>query len=135
MGKGQKQRQAAPWMAFLKGGALALGVYLAGLLFLALLLVRGTLPEGSAFPVVAALCVLAVFCGGLTAARQSPWGTLSAGLLCAALFAAVLAAVGTAFWQGITWTGHGGALLLCALAGGVLAGLLGGRRKKRRKRK
>ena len=69
------------------------------------------------------------------AARRSPWGTLPAALACAALFAAVLAAVGTAFWQGITWTGRGGVLLLCVLGGGVLSGLLGGRRGKRRKRK
>lgn len=135
MAKGQRQKPAAPWMVFLRGGAAALGVYLAGLLLLALLLVRGTLPEKSAFPAVAVLCAAAVFCGGMTAARRSPWGTLPAGLACAALFAAVLAAVGTAFWQGITWTGRGGILLLCALAGGLLAGLLGGRKRKRRKQK
>lgn len=135
MGKGQKRRQAAPWTSFVKGGALALGVYLAGLLLLALLLIKGTLPEGSAFPAVAGLCVLAVFCGGVVSARQSPWGTLPAALACAALFAVALAGVGTAFWQGITWTGRGGVLLLCVLAGGVLAGLLGGRKKRKRKRK
>lgn len=135
MAKGKRQQAAAPWAAFLQGGLLALGVYLLGLLLLALLLVKGALPEGSAFPTVAVLCVLAVFCGGTVAARRSPWGTLPAGLLCAALFAVVLAAVGTAFWQGITWTGHGGVLLLCALGGGVLAGLLGGRKRKKRKRK
>lgn len=135
MGKGRKQQAAAPWMGFLQGGLLALGVYLLGLLLLALLMVKGTLPERGAFPAVAVLCAAAVFCGGMAAARRSPWGTLSAGLLCAALFAVVLAAVGTAFWQGITWTGHGGILLLCALGGGVLAGLLGGRKRGKRKRK
>ncbi len=135
MSKGRKQQAAAPWMGFLQGGLLALGVYLLGLLLLAFLMVKGTLPERSAFPVVAVLCVLAVFCGGMVAARRSPWGTLPAGLLCAVLFAVVLAAVGTAFWQGITWTGHGGILLLCALGGGGLAGLLGGRKRRKRKRK
>lgn len=134
MAKGKRQ-QAAPWAAFAQGGLLALGVYLLGLLLLALLLVKGTVPERSAFPAVAVLCVLAVLCGGLVAARRSPWGTLPAALLCAVLFAAVLAAVGTGFWQGITWTGRGGILLLCALGGGVLAGLLGGRRRGKRKRK
>lgn len=135
MGKGRKQQTAAPWMGFLQGGLLALGVYLLGLLLLALLMVKGTLPERSAFPAVAALCTAAVFCGGTVAARRSPWGTLPAGLLCAVLFAGVLAAVGTAFWQGVTWTGHGGILLLCTLGGGVLAGLLGGRKRRKRKRK
>ncbi len=134
MAKGKKQR-SAPWVVFLEGGILALGVYLLGVLFLALLMVKGTVPEGGAFPMLAVLCVLAVFCGGMVTVRRSPLGTLPAALLEAAIFAAVLLAVGTAFWKGITWTGHGGILLLCALGGGILAGLLGSRKGKRRKRK
>ena len=59
MAKGQRQKPAAPWTVFLRGGAAALGVYLAGLLLLALLLVRGTLPEKSAFPAVAVLSAAA----------------------------------------------------------------------------
>lgn len=134
MGKGRKQ-QTAVWMVFLRGLLAALGIYLAGQLLLALLLVKGTLPEGSAFPVVAALCVAAVTCGGLLTVRRSPWGTLPAGLLTAGLFVMALLLVGLSCWESVTWMGHGGILLLCALAGGLLAGLLGGRRKRGGKRK
>jgi len=134
MGKGRKQ-QTAVWMVFLQGLLAALGIYLAGQLLLALLLVKGTLPEGAAFPAVAALCAAAVACGGLLTVRRSPWGTLPAGLLTAGLFAGVLLVVGLSCWESVTWMGHGGILLLCALAGGLLAGLLGGRRKRGGKRK
>lgn len=134
MGKGRKQ-QTAVWMVFLQGLLAALGVYLAGQLLLALLLVKGTLPEGMAFPAVAVLCAAAAVCGGLLTVRRSPWGTLPAGLLTAGLFAGVLLVVGLSCWESVTWTGHGGVLLLCALAGGLLAGLLGGRRKRGGKRK
>ena len=122
-------------MVFLQGLLAALGIYLAGQFLLALLLVKGTLPEGSAFPVVAVLCVAAVTCGGLLTVRRSPWGTLPAGLLTAGLFIVVLLLVGLSCWESVTWLGHGGILLLCALAGGLLAGLLGSRRKRGGKRK
>lgn len=136
MGKGRKQ-QTAVWMVFLQGLLAALGIYLGGQLLLALLLVKGTLPERGAFPAVAVLCGLSVACGGLLTVRRSPWGTLPAGLLTAGLFAGVLLVVGLSCWESITWLGRGGILLLCALAGGALAGLLGCRRKRggRRKRK
>lgn len=134
MAKGRKQQTAA-WMVFLQGLLAALGIYLAGQFLLALLLVKGTLPEGSAFPVVAVLCVAAVTCGGLLTVRRSPWGTLPAGLLTAGLFIVVLLLVGLSCWESVTWLGHGGILLLCALAGGLLAGLLGSRRKRGGKRK
>lgn len=130
MGKGRKQ-QTAVWMVFLQGLLAALGIYLGGQLLLALLLVKGTLPEGGAFPAVAVLCGLSVACGGLLTVRRSPWGTLPAGLLTAGLFAGVLLVVGLSCWESITWLGRGGILLLCALAGGALAGLLGGRRKRK----
>lgn len=130
----KSRKQTAPWQGFLVGSLVCLGVYLLGLLFLAMLLLKGILSEGSGFPAVAALCVLAALCGGLLAIRQSarPIG----GVLTGAVFAAVLLTVGAAFWRdGITWMGHGGILLLCALGGGLLAGLLNGRRSNSKKRK
>ena len=118
----------------LQGSLLSLGVYLAGMMLLALLLIQGAVPESSAFPVTAALCLLAALGGGFLTSRRTPWGTLPSALLNTLLFAAVLVAVGAACWRGISWAGQGGILLLCALAGGLLAGVLGGRRR-RRKRK
>ena len=76
--------------------------------------------------------------GAFLAAGQAGMGRLPGAMLAAALFVCALIAVGALAWQGITWTGHGGILILCALAGGLLAGLLGGRKRggkgKRRRR-
>ena len=130
----KSRKQTAPWQGVLMGSLVCLGVYLLGLLFLAMLLVKGVLSEGSGFPVVAVLCVLAALCGGLLAVRQS--AQQIGGLLAGTAFAAVLLTVVVAFWRdGITWMGHGGILLLCALGGGLLAGLLNGRRGHTGKRK
>ncbi|WP_308589312.1 hypothetical protein, partial [uncultured Oscillibacter sp.] len=109
MGKAKKQssKPSSAWMPFCKGVLLSLGVYLLGQLLLAGLLVKGALGEGTAFPIIACLCVLAAALGGLLPARRSPWGPLPGGLLCAALFAGLLVAGGALWWEGITWTGRG----------------------------
>ena len=84
--------------------------------------------------VTAVLCALSVLCGGLLAGPMLP--PLPGAMAVAACFGGVLLAVGAACWQGVTWTGHGGVLLACALGGGLLSGILtGSRRGRRRKRK
>ena len=133
MAKGKKRRTAAG-AVLLQGAAVSVIVYLAGILLLALLVVKGAVPERAAFPAVAVLCLLGTLSGGVVTARRTPWGPLSAALLNTALFAAVLLVVGLACWpDGIG--SRGVILLLCALGGGLAAGLLGGRRGRRRKRK
>lgn len=134
MGKGKKQ--APNGLIFLKGLLLSFGIYLAGLLLVTLLILKGVLSEAGMFPAVAALCLLASLAGGFLCARRSPWGSLPGAMAAALLFAGLLAAVGILCWgEGIAWAGHGGVLLLCALGGGLAAGLLGGGRKKKRKRR
>ena len=133
MAKGKKRRTAAG-VVLLQGAAVSVIVYLAGILLLALLVVKGAVPERAAFPAVAVLCLLGTLSGCVVTARRTPWGPLSAALLNTALFAAVLLVVGLACWpDGIG--SRGVILLLCALGGGLAAGLLGGRRGRRRKRK
>ena len=106
------------------------------LLLLTLLLTRGTVPEGSAFPVLAALALAAALGGGILTARRTRWGTLPSALSSAGLFAALTAAAGALCWrEEIQWLGRGGILLLCVLAGGVLAGVLAGRRPRRRRKR
>lgn len=132
MGKGKKRTPSM--LVFLKGLLLSLGVYLPGLLLAALLAVKGVLREEGLFPAVAVLCILAALAGGFLCARRPVWGPLPSAMVCAVLFAGILAAVGILCWEdGITWSGHGGVLVLCALAGGLLAGILGSGRKRRRK--
>lgn len=134
MGKGKKQSPNG--LVFLKGLLLSLGIYLLGQLLVTLLAVKGVLGEEGMFPAVAALCLLAALAGGILCARRPVWGALPSAMVCAALFAAVLAAVGILCWEdGIAWTGQGGILMLCALTGGLAAGLLGGRHGKKKRRK
>ena len=91
-------------------------------------------PEAMMFPVTAVLCVLSALCGGLLAGPMLP--PLPGAMAVAACFDGVLLAVGAACWQGVTWMGNGGALLVSVLGGGLLSGILAGsRRGRRRKRK
>ena len=133
MGKGGKARPA-PWRGVLRGTLTALGLYLLGTALLALLIVNGAVPEAMMFPVTAVLCVLSALCGGLLAGPMLP--PLPGAMAVAACFDGVLLAVGAACWQGVTWMGNGGALLVSVLGGGLLSGILAGsRRGRRRKRK
>lgn len=132
MGK-EKKRDAA-WTVFVQGSLVSLWVYLVGLFLAALLLVKGGLPEDAMFPVVAALCTAASVCGGLVAGGNSPWGTLPASMLNASIFSGILILVGTVCWHEVPWKGRGLVILLCALAGGALAGVLARPKGRRRKR-
>lgn len=125
------RKQLAAWQGFLAGSLLTLGVYLLGLLLLTLLLVKGALSEGWSFPAVAVLCTLSALAGGLPTVRLTRWR--AGGVLTAAIFLSVLILAGLGFWEEIAWTGHGGVLLLCGLAGGALAGLAGPKKRRRRK--
>ena len=133
MGKGGKARPA-PWRAVLLGTMAAIALYLIGTALLALLIVNGAVPEAMMFPVTAVLCVLSALCGGLLAGPMLP--PLPGAMAVAACFDGVLLAVGAACWQGVTWMGNGGALLVSVLGGGLLSGILAGScRGRRRKRK
>ena len=131
-----KKKTVPVWAVLAQGLGLTLGVDLAGLLLLTLLVTRGILPGDGAFSAVAALTAAAVLAGGLLTAKRTPWGTLPSALLHTALFGALLAGAGVLCWrEEIQWLGRGGILLLCVLAGGVLAGVLAGRRPRRRRKR
>lgn len=132
---GKSKKQSAPWVAFVQGTLLSLALYLLLQMLMALLLVKAVLPEEKSFLVVSIVCALCAFIGGLFCIRRSSIGKLPSGLISAAGFAVLLIVIGLLCWNGITWMGQGGILLLCALAGGVLAGLLGGKRGRRVKHK
>lgn len=134
MGKGKKQSPSG--LVFFEGLCLSFGIYLLGQLLVTLLVLKGALAEAGVFPAVAALCLLAALAGGFLCARRPMWGPLPSAMICAALFAGILAAVGILCWEkGIDWTGHGGILMLCALGGGLLSGVLGSGQRKKKKRK
>lgn len=118
MAKGRKKKMTA-WQGFLAGGLLSLGVYLLGVMFVSLLMVKGVLSESTRFPLVAVLCVLSALAGGALTVRLTR--QRAGGLMTAAGFLFVLVLAGLGFWEEVTWLGHGGILLLCGLTGGVLA--------------
>ena len=124
------KKKLAVWQGYLAGGLLALSVYLLGLLFLALLLVKGVLSEGGRFPAVAVLCVLSALAGGVATVRLTRHR--AGGVLTAAVFLFVLVLAGLGIWEEIAWLGHGGILLLCGLAGGALAGAAKPKTRRRR---
>lgn len=124
---GKTKKQTPVWLPFLKGVLISMGIYLLGLMVLTAAVLHGTLGEKNCFVAVAVLCLLSAALGGLLPAHSCPWGTVPGGLLSAAIFAAVLICCGALWWDGISWTGHGGILLLCALGGGIPAGMLSGK--------
>lgn len=127
----KRRKKLAVWQGFLAGTLLSLGTYLLGLLCLALLLVKGVLPEGGSFPMVAVLSVLAALAGGMLTVRLTR--RRAGGVLTAALFLSVLLLAGLGFWEEIAWLGQGGILLLCGLAGGLLASAAAPQKRRRRK--
>ena len=133
---GKDKRKRAEWSVFLRGSMTSLGLYLFGIFVVALFFVKGILPEGAMFPVVAGLCAAASLAGGMSVRGRTSLGRLYETMLNAVIFVSTLILAGMVCWREISWNGHGGILLVCALAGGALAGVSAksnGRRKKRGK--
>jgi len=132
---GKRQKSSSVWVTLLRALAAAVILYVGGTAALALFVVKGILPETAAVPALAILCAAAAMLGGGLCAGKLPWGTLPASLAAAALFAVLLLGVGAGFLPGVEWSGHGGVLLLCAVGGGLLSGVMGGGRVKGKRRK
>ena len=107
-------------------------VLLAALGVSSLLLLRGIVPERAMGPLVWGSSVLACFCGGRMAIRQGGDGPLPRAL-------AVSACVYGAMWiaaltgnEAIHFAGSGIAQTCAVWGGGLLAGLVGVRRRKKK---
>lgn len=119
---------AGTWL----GAAVAAAVLLAGLGIGSLVLLRGMLPESAMRPIVWAVSALACFCGGRVAVRKGNGGPLPRAL-------AVSACVYGAMWL-TALTGEsdpqfaaGGIAQTCAVwGGGLLAGAIGAKRKRKK---
>jgi putative membrane protein (TIGR04086 family) len=131
-----KQRSTA--IAAGKGGLLSLSVYIGLQLLLALLAVRGILPEKRLFPAQLVTAAIASLAGGLYGGRRAAIGTLPSALLTTVCFAALAMLAGFLVYGGLAWSGETVARLSAMCIGGVLAGLVSsgnrkGKRKQRRK--
>lgn len=131
---GKEKKKTAEWTVFLQGGAVTLWMYLVGLCLSAFLFIKGILPERMEFGVVAGLSFIAALVGGGLVARRSSFATMPAAMLNAAIFAGILLMVGMTGWQDTSFGEQSGILLLCALIGGLAAGVWGARKGKRRKK-
>lgn len=131
MGNGTPRK---PWVVFGRALALSLAIYLAGHLLLAALLVRGTVGEGAAFAVTAGLCVIASAAGAFWAAGQGGNGTpprshVGRGALCVRSDRGRCSGL-----AGVTDRTRRHPAVMCP-AGGLLAGLLGGRKRGGKRRR
>ena len=115
-----------------RAAAVAALVLLVGLGVAALLLLRGAVPESAMRPLVWIVAGAACFCGGRAAVRKGGDGALPRAL-------AVSACVYGAMWlaaltgEGEVQFAQGGTALTCAVwGGGLLAGLIGTKQKRRR---
>ena len=133
----KKPEKLGGWIAVmcaLLRGALAAAAAAVLVLFVCALLVSGgVIPEQGMERSVPAACVLGALTGGLLAVRQVGRSTLLVGAgVGAALFLLLLSA-GWLLFDAASLS-NGGAVLLSCLCGGAMAGILGSRPKKKRKR-
>lgn len=127
------KRKAPGWAGFPEGAALSLALYIAFQFLLALFTIKGIVPEGAAFRFQAGSGATAACLGGILAIRHTNVGTLLAAMGSAAIFTVALMLGGMLACDGMAWSRESAILLASALAGGILAGLLGGGRGKKRK--
>ena len=119
--------------AVMLGGLLALGVALMVLLLGAVAVSNGVLKEDSAAQVTAAACVAGCFAGGLLACSRCGSKRLPAGLAVGGVCCLLIAAVGLLMGDGLRLGAQALIELAACLCGGALAGVLCGRRPKKKR--
>ena len=132
MGKEKKQ---GTWLVFLRSGAVALCLYLIGILILAFVMIQGFLPEGASFAALACAGFVSALAGGMAAVRQSPWATLPTAMLNAAMMVLFVLAIGSSAWPETFWNEQSIMLVLSILAGGFASGVLGARKRTGKRRR
>lgn len=130
-----RRKSGALWAVVARGVLLSLVVWACGLGLLTCLMTAGAVSVANGFPILLGLTGAAAFAGAVSVVRCTPWGSLASAALVAALFTALLLCMGLLSWKRVAWAGHGGRLLLWAVAGGLAAGILGRPRPKKRPRR
>lgn len=133
-----KEKKCSNWMVFLRGGTVALLVYLVGVFVFALLVTKGGLPEHMVVWLIAALGFISAGMGSSTAIKSSTLASVPAGLLNAFLFLLFLALIGIIGWPETIRSSRSVICGAAVLSGGLVSGFSGTgkrqRKKKRRKR-
>lgn len=135
MGKRQAKKTVG-WSKLGTGAVVSVGVYLLGILLIALLMVKGIVAPEKANVILAAWVMVAAFCGSLPVLKIKAAPPLLACLAQSVVFVVLILTASYLFWEGPVWSRTNVALLLCALVGGLVPGILWGRggwKKKKRK--
>ena len=118
----------------LLGGLAAALAALLALLACSLLVSSGAVSEKAMDRAVLAACVLGSLVGGLLAVRRIGRSTLLVGAGVGGVLFLLLLSVGLLAFPSASISNGGGMILLSCLCGGAMAGILGSRPKKKRKR-
>lgn len=119
----------------LLGGAAALLICVTLLFICALAISAGWLSEQGTTQYILASCVIGCLLGGLYAVFRCRSKTLVIGICVGVVFFLLLLTVGLLLYPGMSLENQGAELACAGLAGGALAGVLGGGRKKKKRRK
>lgn len=136
--KGKREEAESPWLGtmcgMLKGGALAFLTAVAILFLCALAVSNRWLGQGMMDSAVMAACALGALAGGLLAVRQGRGRSLLMGFGAGLILFLLLLTAGFLFYESADLCNGGLGLLLSCGCGGALAGVLGGKPKKKRRR-
>lgn len=119
----------------LLGGVLALAVCLVFLFACSIGISGGWLDEGLMYQLTVVGCVIGGFAGGMTAVRRCGSRALIVALAAGGVFFLLLLTVGLLLFEGMSLENGGLGLLCGALCGGAAAGILGGKPRKKRRKK
>lgn len=118
----------------LLGGVLALAVCLVFLFLCSIGISKGWISDRFMVQCTLAGCVLGGLIGGMFAVLRCRSRTLVVGLGAGAVLFLLLLTIGVLFFSGMSIENRGVGLLCGCLFGGALAGLLGGKPKKKRRK-
>lgn len=139
-GKREKKPEdpGAVWLStmcrLLKGGGVAVVTAALGLVVCALLVSGGAVGERVMGRGVLAICVVSSLVGGLVAVHRLERGTLLAGLGVGGILFLLLLTAGFLLYEDASISNGGVPILIACCCGGAIAGVLGGRPRKKRKR-
>ena len=139
-GKREKKPEdpAAVWLGtmcrLLKGGGVAVVTAALGPVVCALLVSGGMVGEKLMGRGILAICVVSSLVGGLVAVRRLERGTLLAGLGVGGILFLLLLTAGFLLYEDASLSNGGVPILIACCCGGAIAGVLGGRPRKKRKR-
>lgn len=133
-----EETQSAQMIRFMSsvllGGVLALVICLVFVFFCSIGIASGWLNEHLMLQYTIAGCALGSLIGGLFAVKRFQAKTLLVGLSIGVLIFLFLLIAGMLLYTGVSVESHGFGLACACLVGGVLAGFLGGKQKKKRRR-